>query len=47
MEYKAGDIIAINEKKMTPAQVLTELNRLGRQNTVWAVWMSWKIGTSA
>jgi len=29
LSYKAGDIVAINGKVMTPAAVLTELNRLG------------------
>jgi argininosuccinate synthase len=29
LDYARGDIVAINGKSMTPAQVLTELNRLG------------------
>jgi argininosuccinate synthase len=34
LEYKRGDIVAVNGKKMTPAQVLTELNRLGGKHGV-------------
>ena len=29
LDYSRGDIVAVNGKKMTPAEVLTELNRLG------------------
>src|SRR3954470_10816053 len=29
LDYERGDIVAINGKRMTPAEVLTELNRLG------------------
>lgn len=29
LEYKAGDIVAVNGKPMAPAEVLTELNRIG------------------
>ena len=29
LEYQRGDIVAVNGKKMSPAEVLTELNRLG------------------
>ncbi len=29
LEYRAGDIAAVNGRKMTPAQVLTRLNELG------------------
>ena len=34
LEYRRGDIVAVNGKKMTPAQVLTELNRLGGRHGV-------------
>ena len=34
LTYAAGDIVAINGKKMTPAQVLTELNRLGGRHGI-------------
>ncbi len=34
LEYARGDIVAINGKKMSPAQVLTELNRLGGKHGV-------------
>ena len=34
LEYKRGDIVAVNGKKMTPAEVLTELNRLGGKHGV-------------
>jgi argininosuccinate synthase len=34
LEYKKGDIVAINGVKMSPAQVLTELNRLGGKHGV-------------
>jgi argininosuccinate synthase len=29
LEYRTGDIVSVNGRAMTPAQVLTELNRLG------------------
>jgi argininosuccinate synthase len=34
LEYQRGDIVAVNGAKMTPAQVLTELNRLGGKHGV-------------
>jgi len=34
LEYRKGDISALNGKPMTPAQVLTELNRLGGRHGV-------------
>ena len=34
LEYEKGDIVTINGKKMSPAQVLTELNRLGGKHGV-------------
>ena len=34
LDYKRGDIVAVNGKKMTPAEVLTELNRLGGKHGV-------------
>jgi argininosuccinate synthase len=34
LDYVRGDIVAVNGKKMTPAQVLTELNRLGGKHGV-------------
>ncbi len=34
LTYTAGDITSINGKKMTPAQVLTELNRLGGRHGI-------------
>ena len=34
LEYKKGDIVAVNGKSMTPAQVLTELNRLGGRHGI-------------
>jgi argininosuccinate synthase len=34
LEYQRGDIVAVNGKKMPPAQVLTELNRLGGKHGV-------------
>ena len=34
LEYRKGDIVAVNGRKMTPAQVLTELNRLGGKHGV-------------
>jgi argininosuccinate synthase len=34
LEYRTGDIVAINGKKLSPAAVLAELNRLGGQHGV-------------
>ena len=34
LDYKRGDIVAINGKKMSPATVLTELNRLGGKHGI-------------
>jgi len=34
LSYEKGDIVAINGEKMTPAQVLTELNRLGGKHGI-------------
>jgi argininosuccinate synthase len=34
LEYKAGDIVAVNGKKLSPAKVLAELNRLGGKHGV-------------
>jgi argininosuccinate synthase len=34
LEYARGDIIAVNGKKLSPAKVLTELNRLGGKHGV-------------
>jgi len=34
LEYQKGDIVAINGKKMTPAEVLTELNRIGGKHGI-------------
>jgi argininosuccinate synthase len=34
LSYLAGDIVAINGESMTPAQVLTELNRLGGKHGI-------------
>ncbi|MGB9150692.1 MAG: argininosuccinate synthase [Burkholderiales bacterium] len=34
LEYAKGDIVALNNKKMTPAQILTELNRLGGKHGI-------------
>jgi argininosuccinate synthase len=34
LEYQKGDIVSVNGKKMTPAQVLTELNRLGGKHGI-------------
>ena len=34
LEYKRGDIVAVNGKKMTPAEVLTKLNRIGGKHGV-------------
>ena len=34
LEYRKGDIVAVNGRKLTPANVLSELNRLGGQHGV-------------
>ena len=34
LTYEAGDIVAIDGKTMTPAEVLTELNRIGGENGI-------------
>jgi argininosuccinate synthase len=34
LTYERGDIVAVNGKRMTPAKVLTELNRLGGKHGV-------------
>ena len=34
LTYEKGDIVAIDGKAMTPAQVLTELNRVGGENGI-------------
>jgi argininosuccinate synthase len=34
LEYARGDIVAVNGKTMTPAQMLTELNRIGGKHGV-------------
>ncbi|MEY4729355.1 MAG: argininosuccinate synthase [Pseudomonadota bacterium] len=34
LEYAKGDIVAINNKKMSPAEVLTELNRVGGKHGI-------------
>jgi argininosuccinate synthase len=34
LEYRKGDIVAVNGRKLTPAQVLSELNRLGGRHGV-------------
>ena len=34
LEYRQGDIVAINGKKMTPAQVLTKLNQIGGKHGI-------------
>ncbi len=34
LDYRRGDIVAVNGRKMSPAQVLTELNRLGGKHGV-------------
>ena len=34
LEYERGDIVAVNGKTMTPAQTLTELNRIGGKHGV-------------
>jgi argininosuccinate synthase len=34
LEYARGDVVGINGKRLTPAQVLTELNRLGGKHGI-------------
>ncbi|HKQ31134.1 MAG TPA: argininosuccinate synthase [Burkholderiales bacterium] len=34
LEYKAGDIVGVNGKKLSPAKVLAELNRLGGKHGI-------------
>jgi argininosuccinate synthase len=34
LEYAKGDIVAVNGRRMTPAEVLTELNRLGGKHGI-------------
>ncbi len=34
LEFTKGDIVAVNGKKLSPAQVLTELNRLGSKHGI-------------
>ncbi|HEX5464190.1 MAG TPA: argininosuccinate synthase, partial [Burkholderiales bacterium] len=34
LEYRRGDIVAINGRKTTPAQALTKLNQLGRKHGI-------------
>lgn len=34
IQFERGDVVAINGKKMTPAQILTELNRLGGKHGI-------------
>jgi len=34
LEYRKGDIVCVNQKKLSPASVLAELNRLGGQHGV-------------
>jgi len=34
LEYRKGDIIAVNGKRMTPAQVLTKLNEIGGKHGI-------------
>ncbi len=34
LDYRRGDVVAVNGRKMSPARVLTELNRLGGRNGV-------------
>ncbi|HVY04454.1 MAG TPA: argininosuccinate synthase [Burkholderiales bacterium] len=34
LEYRRGDIVAVNGKKMTPAQVLTKLNEVGGKHGI-------------
>jgi argininosuccinate synthase len=46
IEYEKGDIVAINGVRMSPATVLTELNRLGGKHGIGRLdW--WKTATSA
>ena len=34
LNYRKGDIVAVNGKKMTPAQVLTKLNQIGGKHGI-------------
>jgi len=34
LEYRSGDIVSMNGKKLSPAKVLTELNRLGGKHGI-------------
>ena len=34
LDYRKGDIVAVNGKKMTPAQVLTKLNKIGGKHGI-------------
>ena len=34
LDYRRGDIVAVNGKKMTPAQVLTKLNQIGGKHGI-------------
>jgi argininosuccinate synthase len=34
LEYRTGDIVAVNSQEMTPAQVLTRLNEIGRKHGI-------------
>ena len=34
LDYRKGDIVAVNGKKMTPAQVLTKLNQIGGKHGI-------------
>lgn len=34
LEFECGDVVSVNGKSMTPAQVLTELNRLGGKHGI-------------
>jgi argininosuccinate synthase len=34
LAYRKGDIVAVNDKKMTPAQVLTKLNQIGGKHGI-------------
>ncbi|TMH24310.1 MAG: argininosuccinate synthase [Betaproteobacteria bacterium] len=34
LEYRSGDIVSVNGKKLSPAKVLTELNRLGGKHGI-------------
>jgi argininosuccinate synthase len=34
LEYRRGDIVAVNGRKMTPAQVLTKLNQIGGKHGI-------------